>query len=393
MLLGSEILLNSSFWKKKLKSNRLAYLGNSASVDQSGQLILSQLFKKSFPISCLFNPQHGFYANKQANMITTENSRYRGLKMYSLYSQKTRRLTPKMKKLFDTLIFDLQDTGCRIYTYMSTLIYLLEDLENSPHSLILLDRPNPLGRFVEGSLLKEDFKSFVGVAPLPLSHGLTLGELALWYKDLKNLKTDLTVIKMKDYNPKQPWPKGSGFVLPSPNITSLDCIRCYPGAVLLEGTALSEGRGTNLPFQLVGRPLMKSSDCLQWIQQKAKKFKQGCFLRETAFEPQFDKFKNKLCSGFQIHLEKNWIQPGVFRPYRLISAFLKAFHQIHPSLKWKSPPPYEYEEKLDPIDIISGGPELKNWIQDPFATANQWDDFLKTEESFWEKQKKHFHFY
>ena len=393
MILGSEVLLNSSSWKKKLKLNRIAYLGNSASVDQKGRLILSHLFKQSIPLSCLFNPQHGFYANKQANMIPTENSRYQGLKMYSLYSQKNRRLNSKMKKMFDTLIFDLQDTGCRIYTYLSTLIYLIEDLENSPHSLIVLDRPNPLGRFVEGSLLKEGFKSFVGTAPLPMSHGLTLGEIALWYKNLKNIKTDLHVIKMKDYNPKQPWPKQRGWILPSPNITGLDSIRCYPGSVLLEGALISEGRGTTLPFQILGRPKMKTKDCLQWIKQKASKFQQGCFLREMAFEPSFDKFKNQLCSGFQIHLEKSWIKPGPFRPYRLISAFLKAFHQIHPTLKWKSPPPYEYEERLDPIDIISGGSELKNWIQDSSSTALQWEDFLKEEEQLWEKQKKDFHIY
>ena len=394
MTLGSELLLNSSSWLKKLKNKRVAYLGNSASVNQKGELILSLLIKnKAVSISCAFSPQHGFFSNKQANMITTENSLYQNLKIYSLYSKKTRRLTQKMKNHFDVLLFDLQDVGCRIYTYISTLFYLIEDLENSPQSLIVLDRPNPLGRYVEGSLLREEFKSFVGAGPLPMSHGFTLGEAALWYKETKNLRTNLQVIKMKNYEPKNPWPKNRVWIFPSPNMTGLSCVQCYPGSVLLEGVKISEGRGANQPFEMIGRPKMKTEACLKWIKQKSPQFLKGCFLRPIEFEPAFDKFKNQTCLGFQIHLEKVWAEKGRFQPYRLISSFLKAFKEIHPSWKWKTPPPYEYEYKLDPIDIISGGSDLQNWIQDPSPSSQRWDDFLSQEETLWKKQQKSFFLY
>ena len=206
MLTGAEILLSDSYWIKKLKNKKTAYLGHSAAVDQKGELILSLLLKqKGIQLTSLFSPQHGFFSTKQANMITTENSLYKDLKLYSLYSNKTRRLTPEMKKSFDVLLFDLQDVGCRIYTYLTTLFYLIEDCEKADKTLIILDRPNPLGRYIEGSLLEDNFQSFVGAAPLPMCHGLTLGELALWYKNIKKLKTNLQVVWMKNYKPYKPW--------------------------------------------------------------------------------------------------------------------------------------------------------------------------------------------
>ncbi|MDE0092008.1 MAG: DUF1343 domain-containing protein, partial [Oligoflexia bacterium] len=338
-------------------------------------------------------PQHGFGSTKQANMIPSKDSFYKGLKLYSLYSKKTRRLTHKMKQNFDILLFDLQDTGCRIYTYLSTLLYLIEDLENTDKTLIVLDRPNPLGRYVEGNLLKEEFKSFVGLAPLPMSHGLTLGELALWYQQLKKLKTNLEVIKMKNYQPKNPWPQQRVWPLPSPNMTSHSCAKCYPGTVLLEGTKISEGRGTTKPFEIFGRPRMNTETIHKWIKKEKPDFLKGCFLREIEFEPVFDKFKNQTCAGFQIHLEKAWANKGSFRPYRLISLFLKAFKETHPSIIWKNKPPYEYEQKLAPIDIISGSDDLKKWIEDSSANINHWEEFLISEEESWKKDQKNFFIY
>ncbi|MCY4321609.1 MAG: DUF1343 domain-containing protein [Bdellovibrionaceae bacterium] len=394
MFVGAEVLLNSSLWLKKLKNNRIAYLGNSASVDQKGELILSRLLQnKNIKLTSLFSPQHGFSSTKQANMITSKNSIYKGLKLYSLYSKKTRRLTPQMKQSFDILLFDLQDTGCRIYTYLSTLIYLMEDLEKTNKTLILLDRPNPLGRYVEGNLLKKEFKSFVGVAPLPMSHGLTLGEIALWYKHLKKLKTNLKIVKMKSYQSKKEWPINRAWILPSPNMTGLSCAKCYPGTVLLEGTQISEGRGTTKPFEIFGRVNMETEKIHKWMKREKADFLKGCFLRETKFEPAFDKFKNKTCSGFQIHLEKSIAKKGVFRPYRLMSLFLKAFKNIHPSVFWKSKAPYEYEWKLNPIDIISGSEDLKNWLDSSSNKISHWDDFLTSEERAWKKSQKDFFIY
>ena len=386
MLTGAEVFLKHPSYIKKLKANRLAYLGHSASVDKKGQLILSQLLKhKDIKLSCLFSPQHGFYPTKQANMIISKNTVYKGIKIYSLYSQKTRRLTTKMKNSFDVLLFDLQDVGCRIYTYLSTLFYLIEDLANQNKSLIVLDRPNPLGRYVEGNLLKERFKSFVGVAPLPMAHGLTLGELALWYKHTKKLKTNLQVIRMRDYKAQgdRPWP------LPSPNMSSLTCAKCYPGTVLLEGTTISEGRGTVKPFEIFGYPKMNTEKIKKYL----KDFSTGCLLREIQFEPTFDKWQGKVCTGFRIHLEKPWANKGVFRPYRLICLFLKAFYQTHRSCSWKTPPPYEYEYKLDPIDIISGSDDLQKWIKQKQSAQKKWDDFLTSEEQKWKQQQKDFFIY
>ena len=390
MLTGAEVLLSDSSGIKKLKNKRVGYLGHSAGVDQKGRLILSLLLShKKIKMSCLFSPQHGFHSTKQANMISTENSSYNGLKLFSLYSKKTRRLTAEMKKSFDVLLFDLQDTGCRIYTYLTTLFYLIEDCGTADKTLIVLDRPNPLGRYVEGNVLKEKFKSFVGAAPLPMSHGLTLGELALWYKSVKNLKIDLQVVKMKGYEPVKPWEKNKAWPLPSPNMTGVSCVRCYPGTVLLEGTTISEGRGTTKPFEIFGCPNMNTVQIKKYLQE----FSTGCFLREIKFEPAFDKFKQKNCSGFHIHLEKPWAAKGVFRPYRLICLFLKAFRQVHPSISWKTAPPYEYEYSLDPIDIISGSDDLQNWIEDSSSSAKNWDDFLLSEESCWKKQRKDFLLY
>ena len=394
MFAGAEVLLNSSHWLKKLKNKRTAYLGNQASVDHKGNLILTRLLKsKNISLSALFSAQHGFSSTKQANMITSKNSLYRGLTVYSLYSDKTRRLTPQMKKSFDILLFDLQDTGCRVYTYLSTLLYLIKDLENTDKTLIVLDRPNPLGSYVEGNLLKKEFKSFVGLAPLPMSHGLTLGELALWYKQLKNLKTDLKIVKMKNYQSKKFWPDHRVWVLPSPNMTGPPCAKCYPGAVLLEGTQISEGRGTTKPFEVFGCPQMNTEKIYKWMKREKADFLKGCFLREIKFEPVFDKFKNQICSGFQIHLEKSWAGKKAFRPYRLISLFLKAFKNIHPSFVWKIQPPYEYEYQLAPIDIISGSDDLKKWLEDSSAKISHWEDFLQSEESTWKKQQKELFIY
>lgn len=394
MFVGAEVLLKSSHWLKKLRNKRTAYLGNQASVDHKGNLILNRLLSnKNISLNVLFSPQHGFSSTKQANMIPSKNSFYKNLRIYSLYSKQTRRLTQKMKQSFDVLLFDLQDTGCRIYTYLSTLLYLIEDLEQTDKTLIVLDRPNPLGRYIEGNLLKENFKSFVGLAPIPMSHGLTLGELALWYQQLKKLKTQLEVVKMKGYQVAKAWSHNRPWILPSPNMTGLSCAKCYPGTVLLEGTQISEGRGTTKAFEIFGRPNMDTEKMYNWMKKEKADFFNGCFLRETKFEPVFDKFRNQTCSGFQIHLEKSWANKGLFRPYRLISLFLKAFKNVHPSFSWKSKPPYEYERVLDPIDIISGSGDLQNWIKDSSAKAAHWDEFLNSEERMWRKQQKELFIY
>ena len=394
MLTGAEVLLNEPGRLKALRGKKAAYLGHSASVDKSGRLIFPLLREqKHICLSVLFGPQHGFGSTKQANMIPSPDGFYKGLKLYSLYSQKTRRLTNEMKASFDVLLFDLQDVGCRVYTYLTSLCYLMEDCAQAGKSLVLLDRPNPLGRYVEGSCLKAGFESFVGAGPLPMSHGLTLGEAALWWKAEKNLKIDLHIVKMKGYRPYRLWPQGRPWISPSPNMTALACACCYPGGVLLEGTNFSEGRGTTKPFEIFGRPGLNTQKILQIMRARGPGFLSGCLLREMLFEPAFDKFRGKTCSGFQIHLEKAFAGKGRFRPYRLISLFLKAFKEIYPSEKWMSDPPYEYEREKAPIDIISGSGALRAFVENPEAGMKEWDEFLLNEERGWRKTRKDFLLY
>lgn len=390
MLLGSEVFLSHTSWVHKVKNRRVGFLGHQASLNKDMSPTLSRLLKHpKIHVNSVFSPQHGFRGTKQANMIPSRNSTIESLPLFSLYSEKTRRLTKQMKKTFDVLIIDLQDMGCRIYTYLTTVFYMLEDCEE----IIILDRPNPIGRDIEGSLLKSQYKSFVGHGPLPMAHGLTLGEAALWFKEKEKLKVSLQIVPMKGYSPKAGWPKNRPWVQPSPNMTDPDCAKCYPGTVLLEGTEISEGRGTTLPFQVFGKPHMKRKKIKKLMEEKGKHFLKGCALREHDFEPVFDKFKGKTCQGFQVHLEPLWVGRGKFRPYRLISCFLKCFYTVHPEFPWKKSPPYEYEYEKLPIDILSGGKDLRKWIESPSSTMKQWDDYLKSEETLWEKERKPFLIY
>lgn len=390
MLSGADVFLSDNFWINKVKGKRVGFLGHQSSLKKDmSPVLLSLLSHPKIQITAIFSPQHGFSGVKQANMITSPNSYIKDLPLFSLYSNKTRRLTKTMRKTFDVMIIDLQDVGCRIYTYLTTVFYLLEDCKE----VIIFDRPNPIGRAVEGSRLQIPYKSFVGHAPLPMAHGLTLGEAALWFKSWKNLKLSLQIVPMRNYFPLKGWSKDWPWVHPSPNMTGPVCAKCYPGMVLLEGTKISEGRGTTLPFQVVGFPQMKSEKIKKLMKEKGEKFLTGSALRFHEFEPTFDKFKGKTCHGFQIHLEPLWAAKGKFRPYRLISLFLKCFHEIHPEFQWKISPPYEYETKKLPIDIISGGNQLKKWIESSNSTVNEWDEYLHSEEEIWKKERKPFLLY
>lgn len=390
MLSGADVFFSSNFWINKVKGRRVGFLGHQSSLMKDMSPVLFSLIShQKIQVTAVFSPQHGFSGIKQANMITSADNSLKGLPLFSLYSKKTRRITKNMKKTFDIMIIDLHDAGCRIYTYLTTVFYLLEDCKE----VIILDRPNPIGRDIEGNRLQSHYKSFVGYAPLPMAHGLTLGEAALWFKNWKKLKVSLEIVPMKNYFPLKGWPKSQPWIQPSPNMTGAVCAKCYPGMVLLEGTEISEGRGTTLPFQVFGAPQMKVEKIKKLMEEKGKFFLKGSALRFHEFEPTFDKFKGKTCHGFQIHLEPLWALKGKFRPYRLISLFLKCFHEIHPEFIWKKSPPYEYETKKLPIDIISGSNQLKKWIESPNSTVNEWDEYLHSEEESWEKERKPFLLY
>ena len=385
MQLGSEVFFNSS-WIDKIKDKRLAFLGHAASVNHQLENTFSLLAQHpNLRLQAGLSPQHGFHGIRQANMLTHEDDTFKDRPIFSLYSQKTRRLTSKMLDTFDVLVVDLQDVGCRIYTYLTSLFYILEDCPDK--TVLILDRPSLLGRQVEGSLLDLNFKSFVGHARMPMAYGLTLGEAGLWFKNKHKLPVDLHVVAMKNYSPSQTPPFLP--VLPSPNMTGLNCARCYPGTVLLEGTHISEGRGTTLPLETLGTPYLETGKIIKRIKELAPKTLQAVKLREHDFEPQFDKFSKKLCKGLQIHIQDK----QAFQPYRLIACLLKAFYEIHPDKEWKTQPPYEYEYTQLPIDILSGSSFLRKWIEDPQAKFSQLDEHLRSEEQEWEKEISDFLIY
>ncbi len=396
---GIEVLLQETKWQSQLENKRLAFLGHSASVDSKLQNSLNLILQHtSLKFSCVLSPQHGFQNTEQANMITTENSYFHFSKnkipLFSLYSSHTRRLTKEMLSCFDGIIIDLQDTGCRVYTYLTTLFYVLEDCCQAGKEVWILDRPNPAGRKVEGSVLDPNFMSFVGAGPLPMRHGLTLGEIALWYCALKKLDFLVQVIYMQNYQPeKNPWPNNFAWVCPSPNMVDEECTRCYTGTVLLEGTTISEARGTVFPLKAFGFPKMDTKLILKKMAQYAPHWMAGCQLREEFFKPMFDKFQNQVCSAIRLYATSPFYDSNLFYPYRLVSLFLKCVKETYSDFNIWQPPPYEYEEIKPPIDILSGDDFLRHWIEDTQAVVQDLENKLKKDELQWQAARKPFMVY
>jgi uncharacterized protein YbbC (DUF1343 family) len=249
---------------------------------------------------------------------------------------------------------------------------------------------------VEGSLLDiKEWTSFVGAAEFPMRHGLTLGEVAKWFVKNKNLQVDLKVIPMQDYNPNTKpgfgWPLGEiPWVNPSPNAATLSMARCYPGTVLLEGTELSEGRGTTRPLEMIGAPDIQGNNLLQKMESLAPNWMQGCKLRPCYFQPTFHKHIGKICSGFQIHADDKAYQHEIFKPYRLIALALKAIRTLHPSYPIWRDFHYEYEKDRLAIDLINGGPTLREWVDNPSATPNDLEKILVHDEKSWIESRKPF---
>jgi uncharacterized protein YbbC (DUF1343 family) len=294
-----------------------------------------------------------------------------------------------MLETFDVLLVDLQDVGTRIYTFLTTLLYVLEAGAQAKKAIWVLDRPNPAGRPVEGSLLLSDkWLSFVGAAEFPMRHGLTLGEAAQWFVKNKKLDVEINVVQMEGYDPCLGpgfgWPIGDlPWVNPSPNAASVTMARCYPGTVLIEGTHLSEGRGTTRPLETVGAPDLDSLTILKLMEKMTPEWMQGCKLRPCFFQPTFQKHAGKTCSGFQIHVDDNYYQHEIFKPYRLISLWLKAIRTLRPDyLIWRDFH-YEYEKNRLAIDLINGGPFLREWVDDSNSIPGDFDDYQKRDEAAW----------
>lgn len=395
---GIERLLNESDLQKKLVDKRVALLAHPASVTQDLTHSLDALMAlKSVKVVAAFGPQHGMRGEKQDNMVESEDytDPVHGIPVYSLYG-KVRRPTPQMLQGWDVLLIDMQDVGCRIYTFLTTLVYMMDALSNSSQEIWVLDRPNPAGREIEGHKLDMAYESFVGAAPVPMRHGLTLGEAAMWYRDFKRLKVNLTVVGMKSYHPKDAprygWPDVS-WVNPSPNMPRLSTVRVYPGSVLIEGTNLSEGRGTTIPLEMFGAPRLDMDRVLREMREMAPAWMEGCVVRQAFYEPTFHKFKGELCSALQVHVDGPIYNPSKFKPYRLITLFFKAVQRAHPDFRLWRDPPYEYEAKLLPIDILSGHDQLRKWVADPAARAKEWDESLAADESAWAAERKSYLMY
>ncbi|MCF8042225.1 MAG: DUF1343 domain-containing protein [Desulfarculaceae bacterium] len=299
-------------------------------------------------VKALFGPQHGFFAEKQDNMVESDHAVHPGLgaPIYSLYGE-TRRPTPEMLSGLDALLVDLVDVGCRVYTFFSTLVACLEECAAAGVEVVVLDRPNPIGRLSEGPVLPPELMSFVGAHAIPLSHGLTLGELARLVVAESNLNVALRVIECAGWEGGGFATTGLPWVMPSPNMPTPDTARVYPGQVLLEGTTLSEGRGTTRPFEIFGAPGLEPEAVLSVLEPGGLA---GAILRPLNFEPTFHKFAGQVCGGFQIHVA----DPARYRPVRATLALLGAINRAQPGLWGLRPPPYEYEHQRRPLDLLLG---------------------------------------
>jgi uncharacterized protein YbbC (DUF1343 family) len=301
-----------------------------------------------------------------------------GIPVFSLYGT-VRRPTAAMMESFDVLLVDLQDLGCRVYTFVTTLRDVLEAAARHGKAVWVLDRPNPVGRPIEGLLLEPGWESFVGAGPMPMRHGLTLGELARWFVVSLRLDVELKVIAMADWQfdaaPGFGWPLlERAWINPSPNAPNLSMARCYAGTVMLEGTTLSEGRGTTRPLELFGAPDIDAARLLAEMQRLAPDWLAGGILRPCWFEPTFHKHAGKLCQGLQIHVDDPaHYDHRRFKPWRLMALAFKAIRRLWPDYPLWRDFPYEYETQRLAIDVINGGPTLRAWVDDPAATPADLD--------------------
>jgi uncharacterized protein YbbC (DUF1343 family) len=395
MKFGIDRLLEEPALRKALKGRRSALLAHPASVTHHLQHSLDALAGCSdVKLAAAFGPQHGLRGDKQDNMIESPHftDPIHGIPVFSLYGE-VRRPTVAMMDSFDVLLIDLQDLGCRIYTFVTSLRYMLEAAAERNKTVWVLDRPNPIGRPVEGLRLRDGWESFVGAGPLPMRHGLTLGELAQWFVRTLRLDLDCEVVTMDDWQPSiEPgfgWPLGQrSWVNPSPNAPNLSMARCYAGTVMLEGTTLSEGRGTTRPLELFGAPDLEPRELLATMDSLAPQWMRGCRLRDCWFEPTFHKHIGKLCAGIQIHVDDPAYDHNLFQPWRLLALAFKSLRTLRPDYPLWRDFSYEYESERLAIDVINGSELLRRWVDDPAASPADLDDLAKADESSWGEERE-----
>jgi uncharacterized protein YbbC (DUF1343 family) len=390
MKLGIERLLEDRALRAPLAGKRVALLAHPASVTRDLTHSLDALAGLSdVKLSAAFGPQHGLRGDKQDNMVESADfaDPVHGIPVFSLYGT-VRRPTPAMMQAFDVLLVDLQDLGTRVYTFITTLRYVLEAAAAHGKSVWVLDRPNPIGRPVEGHRLRAGWESFVGAGPLPMRHGLTMGELARWFRQTLALDVDLHVVPMDAWRPHG-WPLGERvWVNPSPNAPTLPMARCYPGTVMLEGTTLSEGRGTTRPLELFGAPDLDARALVRTMRETAPQWLQGCALRECWFEPTFHKHAGKLCAGVQIHADEPLYDAHAFRPWRITALALKALRKLAPDYALWREFAYEYERDRQAIDLINGAPLVREWIDDAAAKPADLEAIAAPDEQAWRAERE-----
>lgn len=366
-------------WPKELIGSRIGLLAHPASVNKNLEHSVNLFIKsKKFALKALFGPQHGIRGETQDNMVEWEgfHDQQTGLPVFSLYGR-ARKPVPSMLKDIDVLVIDMQDVGSRYYTFIWTLELCMQACLNANKSIVVLDRPNPIGGSItEGPVLNMDFASFVGQRPLPVRHGLTIGEIANYFRNEFYSSLDFHLIPMQNWYRKM-WFDNTGlpWVMPSPNMPALDTAIVYPGMCLLEGTNISEGRGTTRPFEIFGATFIDPDELAGLLMS----FKlPGVVFRPMYFQPTFQKYAGQLCGGAQIHI----VNRERFRPFKTGVAVIKSIHDLYPEhFAWKKPP-YEYEAKKMPIDILAGTDKLRGYIEQGKK--------LNTMEEWWREQSMEF---
>ena len=396
VLFGLDRLIAEPALRAPLAGRRVALLAHPASVTPQLTHALDALATcPEIRLTAAFGPQHGLRGDKQDNMVESPDylDPQLGIPVFSLYGE-VRRPTDAMMATFDVLLVDLQDLGCRIYTFITTLRYVLEVAAQHGKAVWVLDRPNPAGRPVEGLTLRAGWESFVGAGPLPMRHGLTMGELGQWFVAQLGLQLEYRVIEMQGWQPEAApgygWPPARAWINPSPNAANLSMARAYAGTVMLEGTTLSEGRGTTRPLELFGAPDIDARAVIAKMRELAPHWLAGCVLREICFEPTFHKHVGKLCSGVQIHVEAAHYDHAAFRPWRLQALAFKAIRTLYPDYPLWRDFAYEYEHERLAIDLINGSPLLREWVDNPAATPAELDDLARGDEAAWLAERQAF---
>jgi uncharacterized protein YbbC (DUF1343 family) len=388
MKFGIDRLLADPELRKPLEGKRVALLAHPASVTADLTHSLDALVASGLKVSAMFGPQHGVRGDLQDNMMESPDytDPVYGVPVFSLYGE-VRRPTGQSMHTFDTILIDLQDVGCRIYTFVTTLLYVLEAAVQHGKEVWVLDRPNPAGRPVEGLTLLPGWESFVGAGPMPMRHGMTLGELGHWFIEHFKLDVAYRVIAMEGWEPDAApgfgWPPERVWINPSPNAANVNMARAYAGTVLLEGTMLSEGRGTTRPLELFGAPDMDAREIIKGMRRLAPEWLEGCTLRDMWFQPTFHKHVGQLCSGVFIHAEGAGYDHQAFRPWRLQTLGFKLVRQLYPDFELWRDFPYEYVFDKLAIDVINGGPALREWVDDAGSEPGDLDAMTLPDEAAW----------